>query len=94
MMSLYFYELVLSFFIFHYNFRNDNVDNLSGEMIFFTNEFLTSNRFIYRKFHSITISNITHKDVLFSSYRLIKCFLFATKNSHPYQSFKVESDFL
>ena len=54
----------------------------------------SSNRFIYRKFHSIAISNITHKDVLFSSYRLVKFFLFVTKNSHPYQSFKVESNFL
>ena len=63
MMSIYFYELVLLFFVFHHNFCNSNVDNFFKGYVrgnnFFTDEFLTSN--------SVAIFNILHKNVLFSS---------------------------
>ena len=59
MMSIYFYELVLLFFIFHHNFCNNNVDNFFKSYVrctnFCTNDFLTSN--------SVAIFNISHKYV-------------------------------
>ena len=65
MMSIYFYELVLLFLIFHHNFCNNNVDNFFKGYVrcnnFSTNEFLTSN--------SVAIFNIPHKNVLSSSIR-------------------------
>ena len=63
MMSIYFHELVLLFFIFHHNFCNNNVDNILKGYVrfnsFSTNEFLTSN--------SVAIFNTPHKNVLSSS---------------------------
>ena len=63
MMSIYFYELVLLFFIFHHNFCYDNVDNFFKGYVrcnnFATNDFLTSN--------SVAIFNIPHKYVSTSS---------------------------
>ena len=63
MMSIYFYELVLLFFMFHYNFCNNSVDNFFKGYVrcnnFSTNTFLTSN--------SVAIFNIPHKGVLSSS---------------------------
>ena len=65
MMSIYFYELVLLFFIFHHNFCNNNVDNFFKGYVrcndFSTNDFLTSN--------SVAIFNISHKHVSTSSIR-------------------------
>ena len=65
MMSIYFYELVLLFFIFHHNFCNNNVNNFFKGYVrcnnFFTNDFLTSN--------SVAIFNIPHKYVSTSSIR-------------------------
>ena len=62
-MSIYFYELVLLFFIFHHNFWNNNVHNFFKRYVrcnnFSTNKFLMSN--------SVTIFNIPHKNVLSSS---------------------------
>ena len=47
MMSIYFYELALLFFIFHHNLCNNNVDNFFKGYVrcnnFSTNDFLTSN---------------------------------------------------
>ena len=57
MMSIYFYELVLLFLIFHHKFCNNNVNNFFKGYVrcnnFSTNEFLTSN--------SVAIFNIPHK---------------------------------
>ena len=65
MMSIYFYELVLLFFIFHHNFCNNNVDNFFKGYVrcnnFSTNDFLTSN--------SVAIFNIPNKYVSTSSIR-------------------------
>ena len=73
MISIYFYELVLLFFIFHHNFCNNNIDNFFKGYVrcnnFSTNKFLKSNSFIYREFNSVAIFNIPHKNVLSSSYR-------------------------
>ena len=73
MMSIYFYELVLSFFIFHHKFYNNNVDNFFKGYVkcnnFSTNKFLTSSSFIYREFNSVAIFNIPHTNVLSSSIR-------------------------
>ena len=64
-MSIYFYELVLLFFIFHHNFCNNNVDNFFKGYVrcnnFSTNDFLTSS--------SVAIFNIPHKYVSTSSIR-------------------------
>ena len=57
MMSIYFYELVLLFSIFHHNFCSNNVNNFFKG--FSTNAFLTSN--------SVAIFNIQHKYVSTSS---------------------------
>ena len=63
MMSIYFYELVLLFFIFYHNFCNNNVDNFFKGYVrcnnFSTNKFLTSN--------SVAIFNIPDNNVLSSS---------------------------
>ena len=65
MMSIYFYELVLLFFIFHHNFCNNNVDNFFKGYVrcnnFSTNDFLKSN--------SVAIFKIPHKYVSTSSIR-------------------------
>ena len=65
MMSMYCYELVLLFFIFHHNFCNNNVDNFFKGYVrcnnFSTTDFLTSN--------SVAIFNIPHKYVSTSSIR-------------------------
>ena len=65
MMSIYFYELVLLFFISHHNFCNNNVDNFFKGNVrcnnFSTDKFLT--------FNSVAIFNIPHKNVLSSSIR-------------------------
>ena len=62
MMSIYFYELGLLFFIFRHNFCNDNVDIFFKHYLkcdsFSTDEFLTSNSFTYREPYSVTIFNI------------------------------------
>ena len=53
-MPISFYELVLLFFIIHHNFCNTNIDK--GHIKtnnFSTNEFLTSNSFIYHEFNSV-----------------------------------------
>ena len=65
-MSIYFYELVLFFFVFHNFCNNKGYVRCSN---FSTNKFLTSNSFIYREFNSVAIFNIPHKNVLSSSYR-------------------------
>ena len=63
LMSIYFYEFVLLFFIFHHNFCNDNVDIFFKAYVrcynFSTKKFLMSN--------SVAIFNIPNKDVLSSS---------------------------
>ena len=63
MMSIYFYELVLLFFIFHHNFWNNNVHNFFKRYVrcnnFSTNKFLMSN--------SVAIFNIPDKNALSSS---------------------------
>ena len=63
MMSIYFYELVLLFFILYHNFCNNNVDNFFKGYVtcnnFSTNKFLTSN--------SVAIFNIPDNNVLSSS---------------------------
>ena len=73
MMSIYFFELVLLFFIFHHNFCNNNVDNFFKGYVrcsnFSNNKFLTSTSFIYRAFNNVAIFNIPHKNVLSSSIR-------------------------
>ena len=65
MMSIYFYELVLLFFIFHHNFCINNVNNFFKGYVrcnnFSINAFLTSN--------SVAIFNIPHKYVSTSSVR-------------------------
>ena len=65
MMSIYFYELVLLFFIFHHNFCNNNVASFFKGYVrcnnFSTNDFLTSNR--------VAIFNIPNKYVSTSSIR-------------------------
>ena len=65
MMSIYFYELVLLFFISHHNFYNNNVDNCFKGNVrcnnFSSNTFLT--------FNSVAVFNIAHKNVLSSSIR-------------------------
>ena len=72
-MLIYFCKLILLFFIFHHNFCNHKVDKFFKGFIrcnnFSTNEFSTSNSFIYRDFYSVSIFNIPHKNVLSSSYR-------------------------
>ena len=68
MTSIYFYELVLLFFIFHHNFCNSNVDDFfKGYVLhinFSRNRFLNYDRFIY---HDVNIFNISHTNVLYSS---------------------------
>ena len=63
MMSIYFYELVYLFFMFHHKFCNNNFDNFFKGYIrcnnFSTNQVLTSS--------SVAIFNIPHKNVLSSS---------------------------
>ena len=70
MTSIYFYELVLLFFIFHHNFCNGNVDNFFKGYVtrnnFSRNKFVNYDSFIY---HDINIFNISHTNVLFSSDR-------------------------
>ena len=60
LMSIYFYDLVLLFFIFYHNFCNNNVDNFFKCYArcnnFSTNKFLTSN--------SVAIFNISDKNAL------------------------------
>ena len=62
-MSIYFSELVILFFIFHHNFCNNNVDNFFKGYVrcnnFSTNGFLTSN--------NVAIFYILHKNILSSS---------------------------
>ena len=68
MMSIYYCELVLLFFIFHHFFYNSNVDNFFKGFVkrssFSRNEFLNYDSFIY---HEVNILNISHKNVLSSS---------------------------
>ena len=63
MMSIYFYDLVLLFFIFHHNFYINNVDNFFKGYVrcnnFSANDFLT--------FNSVVIFNIPNKYVSTSS---------------------------
>ena len=70
MTSIYFYELVLLFFIFHHNFCNGNVDNFFKGYVtrnnFSRNKFLNYDSFIY---HDVNIFNISHTNVLSSSDR-------------------------
>ena len=70
MTSIYFYELILLFFIFHHNFCNGNVDNFFKGYVtrknFSGNKFLNHDRFIY---HDVNIFNISHTNVLSSSDR-------------------------
>ena len=70
-MSIYFYELVLLFFMFHHNFCNNNVENFFKGYVkcnnFSTNKFLMPNSFICREFNSVAIFNIPRKNVLSSS---------------------------
>ena len=70
MKSIYFYELVLLFFIFHHNFCKSNVDNFfKGHVTcndFSRNKFLNYDKFIY---HEINIFHISHTNVLSSSDR-------------------------
>ena len=70
MTFIYFYELVLLFFIFHHNFRSNNVDNFFKGYVtrnnFSRNKFLNYDRFIY---HDVNIFNISHTNVLSSSDR-------------------------
>ena len=72
-MSIYFYELVFLFFIFHHNFCNNNIDNIFNGYVrcnsFSTNEFLTFDSFIYHEFISVAIFNIPHTNVLSSLHR-------------------------
>ena len=71
MMSRYFYKLILLFFVFHLNFCHNNINSFLKGYVrcnFSTNEFLTSNSFIYREFDSVAIFNTLHKNVLSSSY--------------------------
>ena len=92
MMSIYFNELVLLFFIFHHKFCNNNVDNFFKGYVrcnnFSTNEFLTSN--------SVAIFNIPHKYVSTNSIRFYHfCFSFYEYslfiNSVFYNNFNVNS---
>ena len=99
-MSIYLYELVLLFFIFHHSFCNNNVDNFFKGYVkrnnFPTNKFLTSNSFIYREFNSVAIFNIPHANILsdsihfyhfsFSFYEYL-----SFKNSTFYNIFDVNS---
>ena len=75
MTSIYFYELVLLFFIFHHNFCNGNVDNFFKDYVtcnnFSRNKFLNYDRFIY---YDVNIFNISLTNVLSSSDR---CYLFS-----------------
>ena len=79
-MSIYFYEVVLLFFIFHHNFCNNNVDNFFKGCVrcndFSTNDFLTSN--------NVAIFNIPHKYVSTSSIR----FYHLRFSFHEYSLFK------
>ena len=72
MTSIYFYEMVLLFFIFHHNFCNSTVDNFfKGSVMhnnFSRNKFLNYNSFIC---HSISIFNISLTNVLSSSDRFL-----------------------
>ena len=65
MTSIYFYELVLLFFIFHHNFCSGIVDNfLKGYVtrnIFSRNNFLNYDSSVY---HDVNIFNISHTNVL------------------------------
>ena len=65
MMSIYFYELGLLFFIFHHNFCNNNVDNFFKGYVrcnnFSANDFLSSD--------SVAIFNIPNKYISTSSIR-------------------------
>ena len=67
MMSIYFYVLLILIFVFN------NIENVFKVYVrcnsFCANEFLTSNNFIYCKFHSAAIFNIPHRNVLSSSHR-------------------------
>ena len=73
MLSIYFHELFLLFLIFNHNFCNNNVDDFFEDYIkchnFSTNEFLTSNSFIYREFNSTALLSIPNRNVLSGSYR-------------------------
>ena len=75
MTSIYFYELVLLFFIFHHNFCNGNVHNFFKGYVkrnnFSRNKFLNYDRFIY---HDVNIFNISHGNVLSSS---VRCYPFS-----------------
>ena len=70
MTSIYFYELVLLFFIFHHNFCNGNADNFFKGYVtrhnFSRNKFLNYDRFIY---HDVNIFILSHANVLSSSDR-------------------------
>ena len=64
MTSIYFYELVLLFFIFHHNFCNGNVGNFFKGYVTCSNvsrnNFLNDDHFIYHDVHSVNIFNIYH----------------------------------
>ena len=67
MTSVYFYELVLSFFIFHHNSCNGNVDNFLKRYIkhknFSWNNFFNYGSFIDHDVYSVNIFNISHTNV-------------------------------
>ena len=87
-MSIYFYELVLLFFIFHHNFCNGNVHIFFKGYVmrnnFSRNKFLNYDGFIY---HGINIFNISHTNVLSSSYRYPFSFYFCKYSFFIYSVF-------
>ena len=82
MTSIYFYELVLLFFIFHHNFCNGNVDNYFKGYVtrnnFSRNKCLNYNKFFY---HDVNIFNISHTNVLSSPDRCYPFSFYFCKNS-------------
>ena len=85
MMSIYFYELVLLFFIFHLNFCSSNVDNFFKGYVthnnFSRNKFLNYHSFIY---HNVNIFNISHTNVLCGSDRFYPFSFYFCKYSFFY----------
>ena len=70
MTSIYFYELVLLFFIFHHNFYSGHIDNFFKGYVtrnsFSSNKHLIYDSFIY---YEVNIFNISHTNVFSSSDR-------------------------
>ena len=69
MTSIYFYDLILMFFIFHHNFCSDSVDNFFKGYVmhgsFSTNEFLNYGSFVY---HDVNIFNISRTNGVFLNF--------------------------